>query len=100
MPCYCASLRGQVEVEAEVKETVTLVDESRIIVVESYFIFILNLGLTLGVIYVEGPVPARLIDGKALAQGIRERIAKDVVELRSEERRVGKECRSRWSPYH
>ena len=21
-------------------------------------------------------------------------------ELRSEERRVGKECRSRWSPYH
>src|SRR2546430_5315772 len=24
----------------------------------------------------------------------------DVVERRSEERRVGKECRSRWSPYH
>src|SRR3712207_9199697 len=23
-----------------------------------------------------------------------------VVESRSEERRVGKECRSRWSPYH
>src|ERR1035438_2447480 len=23
-----------------------------------------------------------------------------VIELRSEERRVGKECRSRWSPYH
>src|SRR6266511_5466277 len=23
----------------------------------------------------------------------------DVAELRSEERRVGKECRSRWSPY-
>ena len=23
-----------------------------------------------------------------------------VFELRSEERRVGKECRSRWSPYH
>src|SRR2546429_3115514 len=23
-----------------------------------------------------------------------------LVELRSEERRVGKECRSRWSPYH
>ena len=21
-------------------------------------------------------------------------------EMRSEERRVGKECRSRWSPYH
>ena len=24
----------------------------------------------------------------------------DVPECRSEERRVGKECRSRWSPYH
>ena len=23
-----------------------------------------------------------------------------VIEMRSEERRVGKECRSRWSPYH
>src|SRR2546427_11233058 len=27
-------------------------------------------------------------------------IVPDVPELRSEERRVGKECRSRWSPYH
>ena len=25
---------------------------------------------------------------------------KDTVRYRSEERRVGKECRSRWSPYH
>ena len=24
----------------------------------------------------------------------------DVLAFRSEERRVGKECRSRWSPYH
>src|SRR2546423_13969240 len=27
-------------------------------------------------------------------------VAYAVTELRSEERRVGKECRSRWSPYH
>ena len=27
-------------------------------------------------------------------------IADDFAEERSEERRVGKECRSRWSPYH
>src|SRR2546430_13674102 len=26
--------------------------------------------------------------------------ANDLCHLRSEERRVGKECRSRWSPYH
>ena len=25
---------------------------------------------------------------------------KTVADYRSEERRVGKECRSRWSPYH
>ena len=24
----------------------------------------------------------------------------DLIAARSEERRVGKECRSRWSPYH
>ena len=24
----------------------------------------------------------------------------EVFDVRSEERRVGKECRSRWSPYH
>ena len=24
----------------------------------------------------------------------------EIAHLRSEERRVGKECRSRWSPYH
>ena len=29
-----------------------------------------------------------------------EEVAKDVAANRSEERRVGKECRSRWSPYH
>ena len=27
-------------------------------------------------------------------------IVKDIPDARSEERRVGKECRSRWSPYH
>ena len=27
-------------------------------------------------------------------------LSKLIIKLRSEERRVGKECRSRWSPYH
>src|SRR2546425_6418622 len=41
-----------------------------------------------------------------LAEDLRgKRISREVsleqgVEARSEERRVGKECRSRWSPYH
>src|SRR5687767_15410054 len=30
----------------------------------------------------------------------RQAMEKDHPSLRSEERRVGKECRSRWSPYH
>ena len=29
-----------------------------------------------------------------------EGVAANLEQLRSEERRVGKECRSRWSPYH
>ena len=29
-----------------------------------------------------------------------ENIAICILDARSEERRVGKECRSRWSPYH
>src|SRR3712207_4345767 len=33
----------------------------------------------------------------AMAKGVREIVA---LPDRSEERRVGKECRSRWSPYH
>jgi len=28
------------------------------------------------------------------------KIQREIVKSRSEERRVGKECRSRWSPYH
>ena len=31
---------------------------------------------------------------------VREAIEKSGIQNRSEERRVGKECRSRWSPYH
>ena len=30
----------------------------------------------------------------------RKQVAEVTVKERSEERRVGKECRSRWSPYH
>ena len=32
--------------------------------------------------------------------GLRQLLDKSELEGRSEERRVGKECRSRWSPYH
>ena len=32
--------------------------------------------------------------------GFQEVMAADGFDVRSEERRVGKECRSRWSPYH
>jgi len=36
---------------------------------------------------------------QAMASGINS-MGVDVLLVRSEERRVGKECRSRWSPYH
>ena len=40
------------------------------------------------------------MDGIQAMIKIRERSNVPVILLRSEERRVGKECRSRWSPYH
>ena len=35
-----------------------------------------------------------------LAKSIAQRAEELHIDERSEERRVGKECRSRWSPYH
>ena len=39
-----------------------------------------------------------MLSGFLLAYGYKKRLL--TREMRSEERRVGKECRSRWSPYH
>ena len=42
-----------------------------------------------------------LIDGiMGNLSGLFNTVNTKVGEIRSEERRVGKECRSRWSPYH
>ena len=43
-----------------------------------------------------------LFDGKMLSQKKMNKILDVLLKsfIRSEERRVGKECRSRWSPYH
>src|SRR3989454_12803382 len=43
---------------------------------------------------VPGSAEGKIVIDKALWSG------KVIRGLRSEERRVGKECRSRWSPYH
>src|SRR3712207_9441200 len=39
------------------------------------------------------------IDGLEVCRRLRARAHAPII-MRSEERRVGKECRSRWSPYH
>src|ERR1035437_8835363 len=44
-------------------------------------------------LYLLDAIPLRMVIRRARRSGV------DVV-IRSEERRVGKECRSRWSPYH
>ena len=49
-----------------------------------------HIGLQLG-----ADVPFFLFGRHAWAEGVGEKLL-----TRSEERRVGKECRSRWSPYH
>ena len=59
---------------------------------------ILNLALL-----IVPPVALVLVFRQWLARHIRWTVALTAlcdVLLRSEERRVGKECRSRWSPYH
>src|SRR5688572_3355471 len=44
--------------------------------------------------------PVRLKIYRALVRAGDEGLPCGVLQDRSEERRVGKECRSRWSPYH
>ena len=39
--------------------------------------------------------PFKVLDDEAMT-----RTVESIAQYRSEERRVGKECRSRWSPYH
>ena len=40
------------------------------------------------------------IEGKCLVTEEFKNLSYNDFHVRSEERRVGKECRSRWSPYH
>ena len=49
-------------------------------------------------LYFDMPNPSGL--GVSLKRGAQLSAAIDASTTRSEERRVGKECRSRWSPYH
>jgi len=47
------------------------------------------------------PLLHTLVEIKAWGPGAEQAIEEAFAEMeRSEERRVGKECRSRWSPYH
>ena len=48
----------------------------------------------------EVPEPPGSEEASAEEQAMHSIGRQSMLELRSEERRVGKECRSRWSPYH
>jgi len=48
----------------------------------------------------EIPFDEHLLERISTLEDVVKRTAEAVKSLRSEERRVGKECRSRWSPYH
>ena len=66
------------------------------------FAFTVVLGLILGVVYgITKPSIDQVNYEKT--QAAYKQVFEDAAsfeEYRSEERRVGKECRSRWSPYH
>ena len=44
--------------------------------------------------------PPVKVEVKNLTKKFGDLLVLDNISFRSEERRVGKECRSRWSPYH
>ena len=50
--------------------------------------------------FVSKSAPVELLSNQAIALLHEGKYTKADSVLRSEERRVGKECRSRWSPYH
>src|SRR2546430_4131366 len=52
---------------------------------------VVDVGALYGLLSVQGPKAEAIVRGIGLFEELPER---------SEERRVGKECRSRWSPYH
>ena len=63
-------------------------------------------GKDIGAIYIGNMSGGRFIDQEHISSLIADRAGLNPVSstrveaARSEERRVGKECRSRWSPYH
>ena len=63
-------------------------------------ISVLGSGSSGNCIYVENNEKGFLIDAGFSGKDIEKRLGKIGKNIRSEERRVGKECRSRWSPYH
>ena len=46
------------------------------------------------------PINNELLPLREIVEHIGGTVSWDITTRRSEERRVGKECRSRWSPYH
>ena len=56
-----------------------------------------TVGVTGGADNLEVAVVEGATEGAASVSGVQNKLA---LSTRSEERRVGKECRSRWSPYH
>ena len=61
----------------------------------------LDEGLVPGGLRLAGGAERHAVDGIVLHRVARERVGRPLrLNMRSEERRVGKECRSRWSPYH
>ena len=49
---------------------------------------------------INGPTSWDVIGNVFSQPNIQMQLGRNKLDWRSEERRVGKECRSRWSPYH
>src|SRR3712207_2913569 len=69
---------------------------------KTHIMYRANLSYEQVYLYLEELISKRLIAQDVSAEGVVYRTTEKGREFlsRSEERRVGKECRSRWSPYH
>ena len=61
---------------------------------------VVNAGKPLPMLSVQDAVNENLIEPIFIGHEVEIQKCAEDIKWRSEERRVGKECRSRWSPYH
>ena len=95
---YDAAKDEQRDIELRIEELEKLLKNAEVVVEDEIDLDKINIGCKVKLLDVEYDEEMEFyIVGSTEANSLQNKISN---ESRSEERRVGKECRSRWSPYH